>query len=72
MTESLFFEERQAAAILKHGILGRYVRTFCSKTGKESPGNRVVYLDGYAGQGAYDDGQPGSPILAAKTAGSLA
>jgi len=31
-----------------------------------------VYLDGYAGQGAYGDGQPGSPILAARTAGSLA
>jgi len=72
MPESSFFDEKQAAAILKHGILGRYVRTFCSKTGGRSAGNRVVYLDGYAGQGAYDDGQPGSPILAARTAGSLA
>jgi len=65
---SSFFVERKAAAILKHGILGRYLRIFCSKTGFRSPNHRVIYLDGYAGPGMYDSGEPGSPALAVATA----
>lgn len=72
MTKMSFFEEKQAAAVLKHGILGRYMRTFVSKTGVKSTGNRVVYLDGYAGPGLYSDGQVGSPMLAVTTANALA
>ena len=67
-----FFAERKAAAILKHGILGRYLRVFCSKTGLRSPDHRVIYLDGYAGPGMYDNGDPGSPALAVTTAERLA
>jgi len=72
MAPSEFFETRQAAAALKHGILRRYLHTFCSKTGSTSQDHRVVFLDGYAGEGVYADGQPGSPVLAATTAGRLA
>lgn len=72
MTTKHFFKEKQAAAILKHGILGRYMRTFVSKTGVKSTNNRVVYLDGYAGPGLYGDGQAGSPMLAVTTANALA
>ncbi len=72
MSDCRFFGEKQAAAVLKHGLLGRYMRTFCSKTGSTSTGHRVIYLDGYAGQGVYDDGQDGSPALVARTAGTLA
>jgi three-Cys-motif partner protein len=54
-----------------HGILRRYLPIFVRETGSASRGGRVVYLDGYAGPGAYDDGQPGSPILAATTAEEL-
>lgn len=67
-----FFAERKAAAVLKHGILGRYLRIFCSKTGLRSPDHRVIYLDGYAGPGMYDNGEPGSPALAVGTAERLA
>ena len=67
-----FFHERQPAAVLKHGILGRYLRPFASKTGMMAPGKRVVYLDGYAGPGTYDDGTPGSPALAEQTATKIA
>jgi three-Cys-motif partner protein len=66
-----FFEEQQAAAVLKHGILRRYLHVFASKTGSASPENRVYYLDGYAGAGSYDDGTPGSPALAAQTATAI-
>lgn len=61
-----FFLERQGAAILKHGVLGRYLRYFASKTGRYAPGNRVVYVDGYAGPGLYADGNAGSPLIAAQ------
>jgi three-Cys-motif partner protein len=67
-----FFDERQGAAVIKHGILRRYLPVFAAKTGSTSVGGRVVYLDGYAGAGVYDSGEPGSPILAVETAGRLA
>ncbi len=63
-----FFAERRPAAVLKHGILRRYLRVFASKTGSTAPGGRVAYLDGYSGPGEYEDGTPGSPMLAAETA----
>jgi len=69
---SAFFAERQPAAVLKHGILRRYLQPFASKTGMTAPGRRVVYLDGYAGPGTYDDGMPGSPALAEQTAKRIA
>lgn len=63
-----FFQRQQAAAVLKHGILARYPLVFASMTGSKSKNGRVVYFDGYAGPGRYDDGQPGSPLLAVQTA----
>lgn len=60
-----FFESRRAAAVLKHAILGGYVVPFAAKTGSASAGHRVVIVDGYAGAGRYEDGQPGSPSLLA-------
>lgn len=38
---------------------------FASKTGL---GNPVVFLDGYAGRGEYDQGEPGSPLLLSRCA----
>jgi len=61
-----FFLERQGAAVMKHGVLSRYIRLFSQKTGKYAPGHSVVYVDGYAGPGVYDDGNAGSPLIAAE------
>jgi three-Cys-motif partner protein len=61
-----FFRERRAQAVFKHGILTRYPVVFASKTGWK--GRPVVFLDGYAGRGEYEDGTPGSPALLAETA----
>jgi len=58
-----FFESRRTAAVLKHGIIRRYVRPFAAKTGSASAGHKVVIVDGYAGAGRYEDGSPGSPEL---------
>jgi three-Cys-motif partner protein len=57
-----FFVRRKAAAAFKHGILSQYPPVFVAKAGSATDG-RVVFLDGYAGQGRYDDGAPGSPLL---------
>jgi three-Cys-motif partner protein len=69
---SNFFQEKRAAAVLKHGILRRYVFPFANKTGRWSPEHRVFFLDGYAGPGVYDDGTPGSPALVVQTAEAMA
>lgn len=67
-----FFGEIKAAAVLKHAILGRYLHVYAAKTGTNSPGRRVVYFDGYAGPGRYDDGTAGSPLIAARVARGVA
>lgn len=63
-----FFVRRQAAAAFKHGILTVYPPLFAAKAGSVVEGGRVVFLDGYAGQGRYDDGAPGSPLLFVRAA----
>jgi three-Cys-motif partner protein len=65
-----FFRERRAQAVLKHGILSRYPVVFASKTGWG--GRSVMFLDGYAGRGEYEDGTKGSPALLAETAAKVA
>jgi len=64
-----FFEDRQGAAVLKHGILRRYLPVFTGKLGVIS--NRVAYLDAYAGSGTYASGATGSPVLAAEISGQM-
>jgi three-Cys-motif partner protein len=58
-----FFTSKKAAAILKHAVLDQYVDPFAMKTGSRSPGGRVAFIDGYAGEGRYGDGAEGSPAL---------
>ena len=65
-----FFQRKQAAAVLKHGILARYPLIFATMTGSQT--GRVVYFDGYAGPGRYEDGSPGSPLLAVRSAARTA
>lgn len=56
-----FFRSQDTHAVLKHGILRRYPDVFASAAGSNS--SRVVFLDGYAGPGRYEDDTPGSPVL---------
>jgi three-Cys-motif partner protein len=67
-----FFAAQQGAAVLKLAVLKRYLYPFAMKIGSTAPGRRVVYLDPYAGKGEYDDGSPGSPLLAARTSHQIA
>lgn len=66
-SHSEFFGNRDAKAVLKHGLLARYAKYFAGRAGKATRG-RVAFIDGYAGKGRYDDGNPGSPLLLATQA----
>jgi len=48
-----FSEDRKAAAVLKHGVLRRYLAIFAGALSTTTPGRRVGFLDGYAGEGEY-------------------
>lgn len=63
-----FFVSKKAAAVLKHGILSRYIKPWAAKVGSTAEDKRVVYVDGYAGPGKYEDGTAGSPALILDTA----
>src|SRR5262249_43071272 len=63
-----FFAERKAAAVFKHAILSRYPVVFASKAGVGVRDHRVTFLDGYAGRGRYEKGEPGSPLLLVESA----
>jgi three-Cys-motif partner protein len=53
-----YWEKQRLPSVFKHDLLGRYLPVFAGKTGSAAPG--VVYLDGYAGRGRYEDGSPAS------------
>ena len=49
----------------KHELLKHYLNAWFPILGSRE--SRVIFLDGFAGPGVYDDGQPGSPIIALQT-----
>lgn len=53
-----YWERQELPSVFKHDLLRRYLPQFGGKTGSKAPG--VVYLDGYAGRGRYEDKSPGS------------
>lgn len=59
-----FFSKKQGAAAMKHALLKSYLPKFVGMTGSTSVGNKVFYIDGFAGPGAYTSGEPGSPTIA--------
>ncbi len=69
-----FHAEVKIWSQIKHEILRRYLRLFISKLAgaakqySNSQGGRIYYVDGFAGQGKYEDGREGSAYLAADLA----
>ena len=61
-----FWEQQRLPSIFKHDLIRRYLPKFAGKTGSRAAS--VVYLDGYAGRGRYDDGRPASAELMLKIA----
>jgi three-Cys-motif partner protein len=62
-----FFGQRSPQAVFKHGVLARYAHYFAGRAGSAT-GGKVAFIDGYAGEGRYEDGSPGSPLLLATQA----
>lgn len=57
-----FFAEKKEWSKIKDSILGCYLKPYFTKiqyTKKE-----IVYIDGFAGKGIFDDGSLGSPLIA--------
>ncbi|MEU9609717.1 three-Cys-motif partner protein TcmP [Streptomyces sp. NPDC048057] len=54
--------------MFKHELLRRYLPQFGGMTGTQSYDKRVVYLDGYAGEGRYESGEPASAEIALRVA----
>ena len=55
-----YWTERNLPSTFKHTLLDKYVPQFAGMTGSRSIEKRVVFLDGYAGRGRYEDGTSGS------------
>jgi hypothetical protein len=68
--EQRFFEKRKAAAFVKHEILAGYLTPYTMKVGASA--GDVVFVDGYAGPGVYDSGEPGSPEVALQASEAIA
>lgn len=71
--EKFFDDDKKAAAVLKHGVLRRYLAKFSGATSSTSSGKRVAYIDGYAGEGEYVNPRTGvtsegSPAIALRIA----
>lgn len=69
MSSGFDFSTRRGTSEFKHAILARYLPQFMVKLG--TFGNEVAVIDGYAGAGVYETGEPGSPVLAASLAKRL-
>jgi three-Cys-motif partner protein len=66
-----YWADKALPSVFKHDLLKRYLPQFGGMTGSHSHDKRVVYLDGYAGEGRYENGDPASAEIALKVASSL-
>jgi three-Cys-motif partner protein len=57
-----FFKEKKIWSEVKDELLGCYLLPYFSKI--LFTGNPVLYIDCFAGKGKFDDGNPGSPLVA--------
>ncbi|MEU5836388.1 three-Cys-motif partner protein TcmP [Streptomyces diacarni] len=65
-TGGTYWTTQALPSVLKHDLLGRYIPQFGGMTGSRD--GRVVYLDGYAGEGRYESGEAGSAEIAMRVA----
>lgn len=60
-----FFKEKKAWSVVKDELLGCYLRPYLQKILYTR--HSIVYVDCFAGKGAFEDGNPGSPLIALDT-----
>ncbi|MFE0520763.1 three-Cys-motif partner protein TcmP [Streptomyces sp. NPDC058954] len=63
-----YWKDKALPSVFKHELLKRYLPQFGGMTGSRSRDKRVVYLDGYAGEGRYENGEPASGEIALRVA----
>ncbi|MDF3300066.1 three-Cys-motif partner protein TcmP [Streptomyces tropicalis] len=63
-----YWADKALPSVFKHELLRRYLPQFGGMTGTQSHDRRVVYLDGYAGEGRYENGDPASAEIALRVA----
>lgn len=63
------FTEFQGHTLLKHGVLDRYVKAWIQIL--KGLHEKLWIVDGFAGRGKDDAGNPGSPLLLARSAAQL-
>jgi len=66
-----YWADKALPSVFKHELLKRYLPQFGGMTGTQSHDKRVVYLDGYAGEGRYENGDPASAEIALRVASYL-
>ena len=59
---SNFFEKKKEWSIVKDELFGRYFKPYVSKIVHTK--RPLVYVDCFAGKGKFEDGNPGSPLIA--------
>lgn len=59
-----FFRRRRAHSAWKHEILQKYMRVWVYKLA--SAFNDLAFVDAFAGEGIYEDGSEGSPLIAVR------
>jgi three-Cys-motif partner protein len=67
-TSGGYWQGKALPSVFKHELLKRYLPPFGGMTGTQSQDRRVVYLDGYAGEGRYESGEPASAEIALRVA----
>ncbi|MER6198086.1 three-Cys-motif partner protein TcmP [Streptomyces sp. NPDC001586] len=70
-TGGSYWADKALPSVFKHELLKRYLPQFGAMTGSRTHDKRVVYLDGYAGEGRYENGEPASAELALRIAADL-
>lgn len=60
-----FFESKREWSHVKDDLLTCYLMPYFTKI--LATGKLIIYIDGFAGKGKFDDGLDGSPLLALKT-----
>lgn len=61
-----FFEGKRPWSIIKDQVLASYMPPYIRKVNKL--GKPILFIDGYAGPGKFDDGKPGSPLIISNAA----
>lgn len=60
-----FFKEKKAWSVVKDELLECYLKPYLQKILYTR--HTIVYVDCFAGKGAFEDGNPGSPLIALNT-----